>query len=161
MAAKAWAGGQERRVTNGQSRCCSSHCRRQAGPGPRVSRSDADPSTESREAREVQRGFGGTRPPSFALGRASRRNGPRLLVLPGDERTLRSCASLTLQSQILPLLLIGLTSAEPHRFAASTDLPLTFRAQPWPDVFLKAHTKPKEEEQRVMKKPGYLPPSHD
>lgn len=65
MAAKARAGGQERRVANGQSRCCSSHCRRQVGPGPRVSRSDADSSRESRGAREVQRGFGGTRPPAL------------------------------------------------------------------------------------------------
>jgi len=34
------------------------------GLGPRVSRSDADPSKVSGDAQEVQQGFGGTNPPA-------------------------------------------------------------------------------------------------
>lgn len=95
----------------------------------------------------------------FPLGGTSRGKAPRLLALPRDERVLWSCAPLRRQSSILPLLLTGPSSDEPHTSAASTDVPLCLQLSPgW--TFPKSSNKAKRGEGKSNEEVRIAPRLH-
>lgn len=144
--------------SNGQSRCCQRHCRNQAGPGPQVSRSRVAKSTaqEAGPHKQALRALAY----SSAAGHLE------------DKWVDAACLPQDWM-HVLILLVTDFGKPDPPAVVNWPNLShfsrvpqnhsrgqLCLQLAPRQIFFfLKAHTKPKEEEQRAMKKPRYLPPS--
>lgn len=160
MAAKAWARGQERSVAlMGKADVAKGIAETRQAQAHRLAGA-AWPGLLLRRQGLTSRHCGPW--PTALLQDTLRTNGWRPLVFHRTECMFWSYSLQILESQILLLLLIGpiwATSAEYHRITAVANYVYSLPPDRFFFFFLKAHTKPKEEEQRAMKKPRYLPPS--